>query len=84
MNCTECQAAESDAMSPQYRAGCMSCDARAIASSLRYSAAAVAGRLTPDYVEKLLAVFGTSVQAREDGHQMAKAWARRLGNVEAA
>ena len=75
MSCPDCEAAEREATWGGYRAGCIECQARALANGPHFYVSSKLGTLTPEYKTALRLLFEASW---ESGHAKVKAWARRI------
>lgn len=75
MSCDACTTALANPLSGLYRAGCLECEARALAQSPQFFDAVAAEAITPAYRSALEHTFGTHWK---DGHTQVKAWAEKL------
>lgn len=75
MNCAACKAAEREPRADYFRAGCSSCEARALAVTGAHLESLKANSLTPQYRQALITLFGD--QWRE-GHEEVKRWAMQI------
>ena len=80
MTCPDCQAAQTRADHPIYRANCRGCAVRGLANSIQFFRAEKAGRLVPEYQKALQAAFG---DGWKQAHQDIKAEATRIKALRA-
>lgn len=73
MTCDACTRAKQERHSPDIRAGCLSCSARALATGPTYFDAQQSQTMTAPYRNALRAIFGQRWKA---GHRLVRLWAR--------
>ena len=81
MTCQACTTAEKEPLTGLYVSGCKACSARALAQGIEHAKARMLGKMTPEYVASLRAVFGEEWEA---GHREVKAWAKRIDAARVA
>jgi len=81
MKCQSCARAEHDPMRDDFARGCMSCEARALASLGAHVESLERRCITPEYRSTLEALFG---DAWKDGHELVKLWAQRITSASVA
>lgn len=80
MQCRECARAEHNPTRDGFHRGCMSCEARALASLGAHVESLELRCITPQYRATLEALFG---ERWEDGHREVKRWAQRITSASA-
>lgn len=80
MSCKACELAESDPRKDMLHKGCMSCEARALASIGAHVESTEAGAMTPRYRSVLERLFGDDWKK---GHELVRKWAKRIAEISA-
>lgn len=80
MSCRSCADTEREPLLDLFSKGCMSCEARALASIGAHVESAEAGSITPRYREVLEKVFGDRWM---QGHELVRKWAERITQAAA-
>lgn len=80
MSCRACTAAERHPRSDVLASGCMSCEARALASIGSHIESVEINVITPQYRSTLERVFGDRWR---QGHELVKTWGQRISEATA-
>lgn len=80
MQCRACSDAEHDPTMDVFRRGCMSCEARALASLGAHVESFERRCITPQYRAALEALFGARWQ---EGHALVKRWGSKITSAAA-
>jgi hypothetical protein len=80
MICDACAVADENTLTGLYQTGCKACSARKLAQSIEYARARIQGKLIPEYIAALHAVYGEGWQA---GHFEVKQWSKRIACAKA-
>lgn len=80
MSCKACELAERDPRKDMLHKGCMSCEARALASIGAHVESAEAGAITPRFRAVLERLFG---EDWKQGHELVRKWAKRIAEISA-
>lgn len=80
MKCQSCARAEHDPMRDDFARGCISCEARALASLGAHVESLERRCITPQYRATLESLFGESWML---GHEHVKRWASRITSAAA-
>lgn len=75
MTCDACQAAEQNLVSGLYHSDCDGCKVRMVVNSRQLFDASRSGKITPEYQELLMRMFGDDWKS---AHERVKVWNARL------
>lgn len=80
MTCKACTDAEREPTRDEFRRGCRSCEARALASIGAHVESLELRCITPQYRATLEALFG---ETWKEGHELVKQWAQKITSAAA-